>query len=260
VANHDTTKEAAVLKALQLSMLNAERFVPEWQKQQWDIFPSAFISVVAYATLPQNIANWLRNPTVSRSDFDLSLGNVLPQFYPYVDKNFIQGNLGHHIAVITREVQERIATVEYNRRVFSSGPHPGEVNAKTIYQANRAGACDMALLLQYISRMQTAVQIERLRCFNDMRTHDMYSIHWKNHTIEIAPPSKVKQNCPSCIAFPNEVRRTSIPCAYHYAATYIERESGRRPQPGKSIPVRSKGLLELLPGILSRMSAGKKSE
>lgn len=255
VGHHQASEEAKVLEALQASMLNAEKFIPARLKQRWDTFPDALVSIFPHPLLPPNLSRWLLDPMMKRSDFDPSLGNVMPIMCQYIDKTMIVGQLEYDVSCITHGVKERVAVVQQSAALNGEGGRLKGcgVDANALFcttfagRANDDGATSTAC--GYIERMQEALQIERFRCFEDMKKHDMYSINWKAHTVEIAPPTHSSQDCPRC----NSGTQKSLLCAYHFAARTVEAETGRTPHNGKPIAIRTRKQLEQFPLLLSKM-------
>ncbi len=68
--------------------LNAERFVPEHKRLQWDKVPDTLIMIGNSIRLEnQALQNWIHNPSLRRSSIDFSFMNML-QFIPYFAEMF----------------------------------------------------------------------------------------------------------------------------------------------------------------------------
>lgn len=259
VMHHQTSEEDMVLKVLQASMLNAERFIPARLKEQWDLLPDALISVVPHPLLPEKLARWLLDPVMRRSHFDLSLGNTLPSesYQPmYVDKTMLKGNLWHGLSLRAEDIRKKVIAVKF----AANGTGKQGINANAIYKfcmpqkgfshSEQSAAHKSA---QYVMHLLMALQVERLRCFEDTKKHDMYSIHWKGNAVAIPPPTRPHIACPECC----HVSSLNVDqCAYHTFCAAVESETGRRPAPGKPVLVKTKKQLETFALLLSKMRHG----
>ena len=264
VMHHQSSEEDVVLKILQASMLNAERFIPARLKNQWDLIPDALISVVPHPLLPRKIAQWLLDPVMRRSDFDLSLGNVLPPESLYVDKTMLTDNLWNSIGLRAADIRQKVATTKNIASKEGARKRESDVSANGIYtfctlsthmEISKSERKAANLSAQYVRKLLLALQVERFRCFEDMKKHDIYSIHWKDNAVAIPPPTRPHDICPECCVVSSSLNVDR--CAYHTFCAAVENETGRRPAPGKSVFVRTRKQLETFALLLSRMRHGK---
>lgn len=100
----------------------------------------------------------------------------------------------------------------------------------------------------YVRRTLSALEIERLRCLEDMKKHDMYSIRWKR--IEIPPPTAPHYGCRSCGS-----QHIMSPCAYHAACRHLEVSDGTLSE-GKPVVIRTVEQLEKFPEWLCLLRPG----
>lgn len=292
IVRHSISEEETIQKLLAASLMNAERFVPEMKRQQWDLIPSTLLMVLPHPLLPYNLAKWLRDPVMRRSEYDLSLANVLlhldcwQNYTPpscYCVEREMLTVIWHHIGLVQSRLAENVASVKAGTAVLAHSQQQqhaaaggfAAVDAKALYDfctdmarlpahapdtglagvdARKRYNNESVILRAYMERMLAALQTERLRCYEDMKKHDLYSVQWKGHCIEIPPPNIPKFWCSGCGVVRG--KGPSVCCAYHSAASYFEAEMGRKPPPGKPIPIRSKNLLEKLPFLFSIMNPG----
>lgn len=101
----------------------------------------------------------------------------------------------------------------------------------------------------YLQTMTSLIDIECVRCMDDMKQHDLYSIRWE--CVEIPPPIIPFENCFMCSKHAPGL--SLRPCPYHLAFTSLAETEGKSATLGKSIPIKSKEQLEQLPLLLQGM-------
>lgn len=278
ITNNSESEEEAAIKLLEAALIHAERFVPAWKQQQWDSVPDALIVVAPHPGLPYNIQDWLLDPTMRRSSFDLSLFNLLlyqnyaatltPPVCHYVDKYTMLGGhvwndicfVRHSIVQKVEQVRANASTIEQQWRLRTSTG----VDARALREmcsnmqhltlplemTYQIYICDM--VQKYIERMLVTLEIEQLRCFEDMKKHDMYSILWNRNQIQIPAPLVPRLGCIKCAPGTQSRDFDGVLCPYHLAAI----NGGIEATNGKPVSIVTKQQLEALPRILSLMNYG----
>ena len=200
----------------------------------------------------------------------------------YSTKLWITYNYGHHLDNIRSSIQRSTSLVDSEMRFFDSMMH-GKINTREFPLSNnsylaRGSSSDMLYSLccslepkgfclgssqllnlrqnckSYIHRMLSVLGMERLRCLNDMKMHDLYSIRFKS--FQIAPPAEPNPDCYRCCRKSDSAEY--FECAFHLACTFMElKHSSKAQKWDRPIEINSRDELEMLAKVVLLLRPGE---